>query len=108
MLLFKKKFLPAIRSGQKTQTIRLWKHRRMRSGQRSYVPGVGAILIEAVEPISLDELTDRDAELDGFPSVSTLRQELAELYLAQAAEGQQFYRVRFSLAPRETSDEPLR
>jgi len=107
MLLFKKKFLPAIRTGQKTQTIRLWKHRRMRTGQRSYVPGVGAILIESVEPISLDELTDTDAELDGFPSLAALRQELADLYLAQA-EGHQFYRVRFSLAPRETSDEPLR
>ena len=40
MLLFKKKFLAAIRSGRKTQTIRLWKHQRMRSGQRSYIPGV--------------------------------------------------------------------
>jgi hypothetical protein len=108
MLLFKKRFLPAIRTGQKTQTIRLWKHRRMRAGQRSYVPGVGAILVEAVEPISLDDLTDADAELDGFSSLAALRQELADLYLAQAAEGQQFYRVRFSLAPRETSAEPLR
>ena len=31
MLLFKKKFLPAIRAGQKTQTIRLWKYRRLRA-----------------------------------------------------------------------------
>lgn len=30
MLLFKRKFLSAIRAGEKTQTIRLWKYRRMR------------------------------------------------------------------------------
>ena len=45
MLLFKKKFLPAIRAGEKTQTIRLWKFRHLRSGQRSYIPGVGYIRI---------------------------------------------------------------
>ena len=39
VLLFNKRFLPAIRCGQKTQTIRLWRHRRMRAGQRSYIPG---------------------------------------------------------------------
>ena len=50
MLLFKKKFLPAIRSGEKTQTIRLWKWRMMRPGQRSYIPGAGYVAIERVEP----------------------------------------------------------
>jgi hypothetical protein len=49
MLLFKKKFLPAIRRGEKTQTVRLWKHRRLRPGQRSYIPGAGAIRVKAVD-----------------------------------------------------------
>ena len=35
---FQEEFLSAIRSGQKTQTIRLWKFARMRAGQRSYIP----------------------------------------------------------------------
>lgn len=103
MLLFKKKFLPAIRAGEKTQTIRLWKHRRMRAGQRSYVPGAGHVLVEAVEPVALADLTDEDARRDGFASAADLRQELTNLYAAELAAGHQAYRVRFRLAPRETA-----
>lgn len=66
MLLFKKKFLAAIRAGEKTQTIRLWKHRRMRAGQRSYIPGIGPIRLTAVDEVDLDGLTDADARPDGF------------------------------------------
>lgn len=97
MLLFKKKFLAAIRSGEKTQTIRLWKHRRMRAGQRSYIPGIGYIRISAVEPVELDSLTDADARPDGFTSARLLREEIARLYPEQLAEGYQAYRVVFSL-----------
>ena len=85
MLLFKKKFLPSIRAGEKTQTIRLWKHRRMRAGQRSYVPGVGHIVVEAVEPVALADLTAEDGHRDGIDSAADLRQELAKLYAANSA-----------------------
>ena len=44
-----KAILDDIRSGAKTQTIRLWKHRMMRSGQRSYIPGVGYIRMRVHE-----------------------------------------------------------
>lgn len=97
MLLFKKKFLAAIRSGEKTQTIRLWKHRRMRASQRSYIPGVGYIRITAVDPIELDSLTDADARPDGFPTARLLREEIERLYPEQLANGYQAYRVVFSL-----------
>ena len=66
MLLFKKKFLPAIRRGEKTQTIRLWKHRRLKAGQRSYIPGVGPIRVTAVDQIDLGQLGEEDARADGF------------------------------------------
>ncbi len=101
MLLFKKKFLPAIRSGQKTQTIRLWKHRRMRGGQRSYIPGAGYIRVTAVDEVSLDELTDEDARPDGFETADQLRAEIARLYSKQLAAGQRAYRVAFRLLPPE-------
>jgi hypothetical protein len=101
--LFKKKFLPAIRSGEKTQTIRLWKHRRMRTGQRSYIPGAGYIDVLAVDTIALDDLTDDDARPDGFASALELRTELAALYADELAAGYQAYRVRFRL----TSPTPL-
>ncbi len=97
MLLFKKKFMDAIRSGDKTQTIRLWNHCRMRAGQRSYIPGAGYIRVLSVEPIEVDQLTDADAVPDGFESAEKLRAELTALYAAQLAAGYQAYRIRFAL-----------
>jgi hypothetical protein len=97
VLLFKKKFMPAIRSGDKTQTIRLWQHCRMKSGQRSYIPGAGYIRVHSVEPVELSELTDDDALPDGFDSADSLRAELSSLYANQLATGHRAYRIRFEL-----------
>lgn len=104
MLLFKKRFLAAIRAGQKTQTIRLWKHRRMRPGQRSYIPGAGLIRVTAVDEVQLDELTDDDARLDGFETADQLRAEIAELYRQQSSGGHRAYRVAFHLLPAEEQE----
>lgn len=101
MLLFKKKFLPDIRAGRKTQTIRVWKFRHMRSGQISYIPGVGYIAVEAVEPVSLEELTDADALPDGFPSARELREEILRLYPAEELEQKKVFRIRFRVLPAE-------
>jgi hypothetical protein len=95
MLLFKRKFLDDIRRGAKTQTIRLWKHRMMRSGQRSYIPGVGPIKITAVEQVEINALTDADAIPDGFPTAAALQQELRTIYGEQLESGHQAYRVMF-------------
>jgi hypothetical protein len=95
VLLFKKKFLPAIRSGEKTQTIRLWSVRRMKADQRSYIPGAGYIRVESVEPVDLSALTDEDARPDGFATVDELRHELATLYADPLAAGHRAYRIRF-------------
>ncbi len=85
MLLFKRKFLDDIRSGAKTQTIRLWKHRRMRSGQRSYIPGVGPIRITAVEEVDVGALTDEDAIPDGFPTAAALKRNCAQSTASSSA-----------------------
>src|SRR3954464_5457527 len=103
MLLFKKKFLPAIRSGEKTQTIRLWKFRHMRSGQRSYIPGVGYIRIKLVEPVDIDGLTDADAIPDGFPSAVALQNELRTIYGDKLASGYKAFRIAFECEPADTS-----
>ncbi len=95
MLLFKKKFLPAIRAGAKTQTIRLWPWRRMRGGQRSYIPGVGYIRVDSVEEVRLETLTDEDAIPDGFDSAAELRDEIESLYVDQIAAGYTAFRVSF-------------
>jgi hypothetical protein len=95
MLLFKKKFLDAIRRGEKTQTIRLWKFRHMRSGQRSYIPGIGPIRITLVEPVDIDALTDADAIPDGFPSAAALQTELRTIYGEKIAHGHKAFRIAF-------------
>lgn len=95
MLLFKKKFLPAIRAGEKTQTIRLWPFRRMRAGQRSYIPGVGYIRIEQVETVELDQLTDADAVPDGFETADALRAEIQSIYADKLSKGYEAFRVVF-------------
>jgi hypothetical protein len=101
MLLFKKKFLPAIRSGEKTQTIRLWSVCRMRAGQRSYIPGAGYIRVISVDPVEIASLSDADATPDGFASAEALRHELATLYADQLSAGHKAYRIRFELFSQE-------
>jgi hypothetical protein len=101
MLLFKKKFLPAIRDGSKTQTIRLWKYRRMRNGQRSYIPGIGYIRVLDVCQVELTELTEEDARLDGFETLDALLYELGEIYTEKLAAGHHPFRVRFAVLPEE-------
>lgn len=97
VLLFKKKFLPAIRAGEKTQTIRLWRWRMMRAGQRSYIPGAGYIRIDRVEEVELEALTDVDAIPDGFATADALRAELHQLCGDKLAAGHQAFRVVFHL-----------
>lgn len=95
MLLFKKKFLDLILRGEKTQTLRIWPHRRMRLGQQSYIPGVGYIAVESVDAVEFDDLTDTDAQLDGFASLDALRDEIGRLYPEGLTDGKQLFRVRF-------------
>lgn len=101
MLLFKKKFLDAIRHGTKTQTIRLWRWRRMREGQYSYIPGAGYIVIDEVAEVRLEDLTDDDAQPDGFDTAADLRAEITQLYPSAEADGYRAFRVRFHLCPPE-------
>lgn len=102
MLLFKKKFLEAIRTGRKTQTVRVWKRRYVRAGQISYTPGVGRIRILAIEEVDLSELDEQDARRDGFDSVEQLVDEIRSLYAERLDDGYQVFRIRFEPAEEET------
>ena len=73
----------------------------MRTGQRSYIPGVGYIRLTAVEEVDLTQLTDADARPDGFETADQLRAEIAQLYPSQLAEGYRAYRVVFVLEDRD-------
>jgi len=95
MILLKKKFLDLVRCGEKCQTIRLWPKRRLRPGQREYIPGLGRIRITAFQRVTPADLTDEDARLDGFASREALLAELRSLYGGRL-DGAPCFRIRFS------------
>jgi hypothetical protein len=100
MLFFQARYLDLIRRGRKSQTIRLWRHPRVKVGQRAYVPGLAParLLITAVDVLpSLAALTAADARADGFATCRQLRAEIARLY--KGVTDRQLYRVRFKYLP---------
>jgi hypothetical protein len=96
MLLLKKQFFPAVRSGAKTTTLRYWRRRQARPGSVHRVPGLGRVRIESVEPLGARTLTEDDARADGFDSLEALRETLDHLYPRRRREGRTLYRVRFT------------
>ncbi len=103
MLMFKKKFLDAIRAGKKTQTLRYWKRLRIHSNQKSFIPGIGPVWIDSVDEVSIDNLTDDDAIPDGFASIEELKNEINNIY-GTDPKGK-LYRIRFHLMVHESPPE---
>lgn len=97
MLLMKKQFFDAIRSGCKTTTLRFWRYRRVKAGSTHRIPGLGKVLIESVEETSLDGLTERDAVADGFENLNELRRQLRILYPVGGGDGRRLFKVKFRL-----------
>jgi len=102
MLLFKKKFLDAIRSGAKCQTIRVWPRRRLKAGQAEFVPGLGRIRVTAFEAVRPADLSEEDARLDGFESRDALLAELHALY-GDRLDDLPCFRIRFAYPAPEGS-----
>ncbi len=103
MLLMKKKFFDAIRSGRKRTTIRYWRKRMVRPGSIHRIRGLGLVKIEQVQTVTADLLTEDDARADGFARIDELMQTLGEIYpelkTAQANDdgaGRQLYLVKFT------------
>lgn len=108
MLLFKKKFLDPIRTGTKTQTIRVWKCAHVRAGQTSYIPGVGKIRITSVAPVDLSALTPEDARLDGFDTADSLRQEIADIYGEKLQSGYRVFKIGFEVSDAAPKGRPAK
>lgn len=94
-ILFKRRFVEAIRRGEKTTTLRRWKSCRVRSGAKVRVLGVGWLKIVSCDEIALGELTAADAQADGFKTLKELMKTLAELYPNHKSDGRKWYRVVF-------------
>jgi hypothetical protein len=99
LLLFKKCFLEAIRTGAKRTTVRRWSRPRVHAGGRAFSPGVGWICIENVDEVDLGDLDDIDARADGFGSAAQMRRELKKIYPEVPTDGKSWFRVRFRVAP---------
>lgn len=71
----------------------------MKSGQRSYIPGIGYIHITNVESVQLENLTDDDAVPDGFATADLLRREITKIYGKKSVQNLLPYRVCFEVYP---------
>jgi hypothetical protein len=95
-ILFKRRFIDAIRRGDKTTTLRRWKSSRLRAGSRAKVRGLGWLNILSCDEIELKDLTEADAQADGFKSLKELLRTLAQIYPNCASDGRHWFRVVFS------------
>lgn len=96
MLLMKKKFFDAMRSGRKTTTLRYWQRRNVRPGSTHRVPGFGRVHIDSVEEVGFEDLTVADAHADGLADLASLRREIEALYPAEQRRARTLYRIRFT------------
>ncbi len=104
VLLMKRQFYDAIRSGEKTTTLRYWKRLMVKPGSVHTIPHLGKVHIDAVDIVEIDDLTEDDARCDGMASLDEIRRGLAELYDDQARQERTLYRVRFTYLPDDAGD----
>jgi hypothetical protein len=87
-MVFTKRLRPGIRSGEITCSVRIWKHPRVRAGNR-YRMEEGEIEVESIEPIGFPDITPDLARASGFLGVLDL------LKTAKHGSGENIYLVRF-------------
>ncbi len=104
-LRFRRQFRDALRSGRKTQTIRLWKRPPLKVGDLCSVREVGVVEILTVEPVTRERLCEGDARREGFDSVEELLETLRRIY-PSVPDGKRFWRVRFRLLSPAGDDAP--
>ncbi len=79
-----------IRAGVVTCSVRIWKRRHAKVGGRYRLgAGPGYVVVDAIESIGLEEVTDALALASGFNSVASL------MKVARHGSGQQVYLIRF-------------
>jgi len=87
-MVFTKRLREGVRRGFITCSIRIWKHPHVKVGGR-YPMEDGAIIIDSIEPITLQDITQDLAIESGFQSRSDL------LKVAKHGSGDNVYLVRF-------------
>jgi hypothetical protein len=108
MLLLKKCYFQAVRSGRKTTTLRFWPRALARAGSTHLVPGLGRVRILSAAPVDLADLRLLDARADGFSSLRALRAALERLYPPRRRGGRRLYLVRFQFLGPQQGPPPRR
>ena len=96
MLLMKKEFFEAIRSGRKTTTLRYWRWLHVRVGSVHNVRGLGRVRIDAAGEVDPDELTDADAQADGLEDLASLTEALKTIYPPDKRNGRKLFQLEFT------------
>ena len=87
-MLFEQRFWEPIARGDVTVTFRRWKRRQAIAGNR-YRTAQAIIEADAVDVVTLEDITDADARAGGYPDVETL---VADL---RGTPDLDLYRIRF-------------
>jgi hypothetical protein len=90
--MFTKRLRAAVRSGDITLSVRVWKSPRVKVGGR-YPMEEGHIEVESIEPIGFPDITPQLARASGFLGVLDL------LKVAKHGSGEKIYLVRFHYIP---------
>ncbi len=85
---FAKQLRPAVRSGEVTRSVRIWKSARVKVGNR-YKLDPGHIVVESIHEIGLEDITPKLARQTGFAGVADL------LKTAKHGKGETVYLVSF-------------
>ena len=91
-MVFAKRLRDGVRRGRITCSVRIWQSPRVKAGNR-YRMDEGHIVVDAIEPIRLKDVTHDLARESGFDSVKDL------LGMAKHGDGNKVYLVRFHYLP---------
>ena len=98
-MVFTKRLREGIRRGRIRCSIRIWKHLHVKVGGR-YAMDDGHIVVDAITPMTVEEITYDLARGSGFESVDDL------LGTARHGSGDQVYLIRFHYLPPGAWDTP--
>jgi hypothetical protein len=91
-MVFAKQLRDAIRRGRIRCSVRVWMSPRVKVGNR-YAMDEGAIVVDAIDQIMIDDITHDLARESGFESVEAL------MKIAKHGRGENIYLVRFHYLP---------
>ncbi|MGH8931614.1 MAG: hypothetical protein ACRDZO_13565 [Egibacteraceae bacterium] len=100
-MLFKKRFWEGLENGSITLAFRNWQRPHVRVGGRYRTPA-GVLVVDAVEHVPVESITDSDAQHAGFASRAEL---IADLWDPDAPA---VHRIQFHIATVEVLERPGR